>query len=286
VREKSGVTAVLEKKKADEVAAKSAARVAVKEKEKATRKKALKLQIVNRLGDGFAEMTAAEWAATPKDYKSILVSKDGTHRYRSVMKLGGTSRVFLIDRKVSKVKGAGDESGSTQENKLKKELDKMLAKRELMHEKHMQKYRNGSATRAQTTTHNARVSEMNEQIIEVRKQLKELKVGREEQAEESRPDKSGTTSGEVSLPPSNLHKVVLDEEAAVKKSYNNVLNWFLLGKAPQSATYSMMELGNPTAIAKREAEDKARTLEIIHSITEEDLNDNSKTLQVKMIYAL
>ena len=55
---------------------------------------------------------------------------------------------------------------------MKSELDTLLAKRDKMHMDHMNKYRNHSATRAQTTTHNARVTCLNEQIMELREAIK------------------------------------------------------------------------------------------------------------------
>ena len=44
-----------------------------------------------------------------------------------------------------------------------------------MHETHLQKYRDHAATRAQTTTHNARVSEVNDRLHALRRQLKDLR---------------------------------------------------------------------------------------------------------------
>lgn len=52
------------------------------------------------------------------------------------------------------------------------ELEELLAKRCAMQEAHMAKYHNGSASRAQTTTHNARVSQLNERIVFLRAELK------------------------------------------------------------------------------------------------------------------
>jgi hypothetical protein len=60
--------------------------------------------------------------------------------------------------------------------KYEKELDELLSKREAMRAQHMQKYRDGSATRAQTTTHNANVAWVNERIEHVRQQIRLLKV--------------------------------------------------------------------------------------------------------------
>ncbi|MDP1771968.1 MAG: JAB domain-containing protein, partial [Methylobacter sp.] len=64
------------------------------------------------------------------------------------------------------------EGRGSEESRLNKELDALLLKREQMRERHMAKYRNGSATRAQTTTHNANVSHLNDQIIELRAEIK------------------------------------------------------------------------------------------------------------------
>lgn len=57
--------------------------------------------------------------------------------------------------------------------KLQKELDELLLKRKKLHEKQMATYRNGSATRARTTTNNAIVSSLNERIISIRNTLKD-----------------------------------------------------------------------------------------------------------------
>jgi GGDEF domain-containing protein len=55
---------------------------------------------------------------------------------------------------------------------MQKELDDLLQQRETLRTKHMEKYRNNSATRAQTTTHNARVSDINDRITFLRNELK------------------------------------------------------------------------------------------------------------------
>ncbi|MES2488537.1 MAG: PLxRFG domain-containing protein [Pseudomonadota bacterium] len=57
---------------------------------------------------------------------------------------------------------------------LQANLENLTTKRERMQTQHMQKYRDGSATRAQTTTYNARSSDLNEQIQEVRDQIRAL----------------------------------------------------------------------------------------------------------------
>lgn len=53
-----------------------------------------------------------------------------------------------------------------------KELESLLAQREELNARHMNKYRSGVATRAQTTTHNARVSALNERIQWLRNEIK------------------------------------------------------------------------------------------------------------------
>lgn len=55
---------------------------------------------------------------------------------------------------------------------MQKELDGLLKKREDLQTKHMEKYRNHAATRAQTTTHNAKVSDVNDRIVFLRNELK------------------------------------------------------------------------------------------------------------------
>jgi chromosome segregation ATPase len=56
--------------------------------------------------------------------------------------------------------------------KLQNKLEKLLQKRDKMNMEHMERYRNGSATRARTTTYNARSADLNEQIQEVRDEIK------------------------------------------------------------------------------------------------------------------
>ncbi len=56
-----------------------------------------------------------------------------------------------------------------------KELEKLEAQKDNMHKTHMQKYRDGSATRAQTTTHNARVSQLNDRIQSLKAEIKKEK---------------------------------------------------------------------------------------------------------------
>ena len=52
-----------------------------------------------------------------------------------------------------------------------KELDKLLAKRDALHIRHMARYSNGTASRAHTTTLNAEVGKLNERIIWLREEL-------------------------------------------------------------------------------------------------------------------
>ena len=59
---------------------------------------------------------------------------------------------------------------------LQKELDKLLAKRDQMNMKMMDRYHNGSATRARTTTSNANIGHVNDQIIEIRNSIGELQT--------------------------------------------------------------------------------------------------------------
>jgi hypothetical protein len=61
--------------------------------------------------------------------------------------------------------------------KLQNKLKRLFQKREKMNMAHMESYKNGSATRARTTTHNARVSDLNKQIQEVREEIKIDGVG-------------------------------------------------------------------------------------------------------------
>ncbi|MDP1931891.1 MAG: LPD38 domain-containing protein [Gammaproteobacteria bacterium] len=70
-----------------------------------------------------------------------------------------------------------------------KELDRLEAQKDKMHKAHMQKYRDRSATRAQTTTHNARVSELNDRIQSLKRDIKKEK-GSDETALFSRSEAS------------------------------------------------------------------------------------------------
>ena len=55
---------------------------------------------------------------------------------------------------------------------LQKELDKLLAKRDQMNMKMMDRYHDRSATRARTTTSNANIGHVNDSIIEIRRRIK------------------------------------------------------------------------------------------------------------------
>lgn len=61
-------------------------------------------------------------------------------------------------------KWCGDECQA----ELQKELDALLLKRDQIREKQMERYHNGSATRARTTTGNADVGRVNDRIVWVR----------------------------------------------------------------------------------------------------------------------
>jgi hypothetical protein len=73
-------------------------------------------------------------------------------------------------------------------SKNEEELESLLKQRDEANTRHMQKYRDGSATRAQTTTHNARISNMNERIEWLRSEIKkERKAGQAEVSPEVTP---------------------------------------------------------------------------------------------------
>jgi len=55
---------------------------------------------------------------------------------------------------------------------LKQELAEIVKKQSDMREKHMNKYRNGSATRAQTTTLNANIGRLQERAVWLRSEIK------------------------------------------------------------------------------------------------------------------
>lgn len=56
---------------------------------------------------------------------------------------------------------------------LEGKLAKLLEKRDAMHVKQMDSYRNGTATRSKTTTMNKNIDMVNDEIIEIREFLKE-----------------------------------------------------------------------------------------------------------------
>jgi hypothetical protein len=57
-------------------------------------------------------------------------------------------------------------------DELQKELDQLLTMRAAAHEKHMSRYRDGSATRARTTTHSSNVGRINDRIVWLREEIK------------------------------------------------------------------------------------------------------------------
>lgn len=59
---------------------------------------------------------------------------------------------------------------------LQKELNALLTKRAAIEEKHMQRYRDHSATRARTTTASARTGQLNERIVWLREEIKRTAV--------------------------------------------------------------------------------------------------------------
>jgi 23S rRNA A2030 N6-methylase RlmJ len=59
----------------------------------------------------------------------------------------------------------------TEQQAYQAELDRLLAKRRKINAQQMESYRNGSASRARTTTRNAETSKLNERIIWLREQL-------------------------------------------------------------------------------------------------------------------
>lgn len=60
--------------------------------------------------------------------------------------------------------------------KLNVEIEKLRLKQSKMNERHMLRYRDGSASRALTTTHNARSSWINDEIESIKKQI-EISIG-------------------------------------------------------------------------------------------------------------
>lgn len=53
-----------------------------------------------------------------------------------------------------------------------KELEELLARRDALHQRHLSRYDDGSASRARTTTLNAEVGRLNERIEWLRSELK------------------------------------------------------------------------------------------------------------------
>lgn len=60
------------------------------------------------------------------------------------------------------------------QQEIRKELEALTAKKDAMYQKHMERYRSRSATRARTTTLNANVSMLNDRITELRAVLKRI----------------------------------------------------------------------------------------------------------------
>ena len=58
------------------------------------------------------------------------------------------------------------------EAELRKELDMLLIKRDNIRQKQMDRFHNGSATRARTTTGNADADRVNDRIIEIRERMR------------------------------------------------------------------------------------------------------------------
>jgi Methyltransferase small domain. len=99
-----GVTKVREDEKAKSKARMEKADRLVREYEAKEREREKKLPIIN-VPDGAKHISSAEWNDTHKDYKSIVVSEGG-YRYRSMMVQGGTTPVFLTDKKVVEKPGS------------------------------------------------------------------------------------------------------------------------------------------------------------------------------------
>ncbi|MFT6550457.1 MAG: hypothetical protein ACJA1I_000485 [Zhongshania marina] len=95
-----GVTAIRSSRAAALVEKRAEARVKAAEtlraQERAESDRKRKLPIINESGAEIS-MTKAEWAKTPKDYKSISATDD--YRYRTVMRVGGLKTVYISDQK-------------------------------------------------------------------------------------------------------------------------------------------------------------------------------------------
>ncbi len=65
-------------------------------------------------------------------------------------------------------KWCGDECRA----ELQKELDALLLKREKIRGKQMERFHNGSATRARTTTGNADADRVNDRIVKIRERMR------------------------------------------------------------------------------------------------------------------
>jgi hypothetical protein len=60
---------------------------------------------------------------------------------------------------------------------IQRELDSLISKRDRVRQLQMSRWDNGSATRARTTSSNAEVDRINERIVWLREQLKEVSSG-------------------------------------------------------------------------------------------------------------
>lgn len=93
-----------------------------------------------------------------------------------VVEMSGDRRE-LLEAKGFNVVGA-DFMSLGAENDYQKELDDLVAKREAVRARQMQRLHEGSATRARTTTSNADADKLNERIVWLRDQIKSARVPR------------------------------------------------------------------------------------------------------------
>jgi|GEM_PF-1063909 len=112
---KTGVAEVREQRKQASDENKQKAREEADRREKSAKQQQNKLPIVNDPGLDFVAVTKEKWAKAPNDYKSILVSQDGTYRYRSMIVNGGLAPVYLTDSKTVPAPSA-ESSGYTVDN--------------------------------------------------------------------------------------------------------------------------------------------------------------------------
>ncbi|EAY6900453.1 hydrolase, partial [Salmonella enterica] len=78
------------------------------EEARAAKQAAKRPPIVNWPGEGFREMTKAEWSKTPADYKSVrgVAENDehGAYRFRRIMTSGYTlDNVYITDMKTVEI---------------------------------------------------------------------------------------------------------------------------------------------------------------------------------------